>query len=49
MFAHFRPSLPTNVLVDGEVNVDCLNVTRIDIRASNGMINLIDAVMIPLA
>jgi uncharacterized surface protein with fasciclin (FAS1) repeats len=32
---------------DGKVHVDDANVTRTDIRASNGVIHIIDAVIIP--
>lgn len=42
-------ALPVTVLAGGGVMVDAANVTRTDILASNGVIHLIDAVMIPPA
>ena len=42
-------ALPVTVLAGGRVMVDGANVTRTDILASNGVIHLIDAVMIPPA
>ncbi|MEN6518159.1 MAG: fasciclin domain-containing protein [Methanospirillum sp.] len=52
-----RPSLPTvqgqplavTVLSGGVVRVDGANIVQTDIRASNGVIHVIDAVMIPPA
>lgn len=42
-------ALPVTVLAGGRVMVDGANVTRTNILASNGVIHLIDAVMIPPA
>ena len=34
-------------VADGKVNVDAANVTRTDIQASNGVIHVIDTVILP--